>query len=56
LYRNLSRNELTGSLLLSSSFNRSKNNSLSVLDLSYNQLTTDLSSWNNWELGSLQEL
>ncbi|KAG0618722.1 hypothetical protein M758_4G087800 [Ceratodon purpureus] len=53
---NLSRNGLTGSVLLSSSFNRSENNSLSVLDLSHNQLTTDLSSWNKLELGSLQEV
>lgn len=53
---NLSRNAFTGAVLLSSFFNRTENNSLSVLDLSFNQLTTDPNFWNISELGSLQEL
>lgn len=53
---NLSRNGFTGSFLISSYFNRTENNSLSVLDISHNPLTLDQNFWSRDELGSLQEL
>lgn len=51
---NLSRNGLTGSVLFSSEF--SERSTLSMVDLSYNQLTAALDSWNSSELATLQEL
>uniref|UniRef100_A0A7I4CVR6 Protein kinase domain-containing protein n=1 Tax=Physcomitrium patens TaxID=3218 RepID=A0A7I4CVR6_PHYPA len=53
---NLSRSGFTGSFLISSYFNRTENNSLSVLDISHNPLTLDQNFWSSYELGSLQEL
>ncbi|KAG0605528.1 hypothetical protein M758_9G066100 [Ceratodon purpureus] len=53
---NLSRNEFTGSSELATIYNASVSQSLSVLDLSGNQFTWDLTLWNISELGSLQEL
>ncbi|KAG0561218.1 hypothetical protein KC19_9G046400 [Ceratodon purpureus] len=53
---NLSRNEFTGSFELATIYKASVSTSLSVLDLSGNQLTRDLTVWNISELGSLQEL
>lgn len=53
---NLSRSGFTGSFLISSYFSRTKNNILSVLDISHNPVTIDQNFWNSDELGSLQEL
>jgi hypothetical protein len=54
--RNLSNNNFTGEFSWSSVVNTSVNNSLSVLDLSGNQLTGSVSHWDGSDLGSLKEL
>ncbi|KAG0559504.1 hypothetical protein KC19_10G110300 [Ceratodon purpureus] len=53
---NLSRNAFSGSVLLSFGFNGRLNTTPSVVDLSHNQLTAALDSWNSSQLGTLQEL
>ncbi|KAG0564234.1 hypothetical protein KC19_8G094300 [Ceratodon purpureus] len=52
----LSDNNFSGEFLLSSVVKTGINNSLSVLDLSSNQLTGSVSLWNGSDLSSLKEL
>lgn len=55
-YVNLGRNNFTGTANLGDIFNLSGSKLLASVDLSYNQLTGPLPSWNASSLGSIQEL
>nr|APU94861.1 leucine-rich repeat receptor-like protein kinase [Pohlia nutans] len=55
-YVDLSRNSFTGTANLVHIFNLSASASLAFVDLSHNQLTDSLPSWNSSSLGSVQEL